>query len=300
MYKQTNTRILVPEFDYEQPASLEAVYSLLEKYGQEARLIAGGTDLLVQMKMEQLSPSVVVSLAGIAELEGVSSKNDGLEIGATTTVMDLSRSEGVSGSYEGLKEACNAFSTVPVMVMGTVGGNICNASPASDLSPALIAFDAKVKLVSAKGERVVDLEAFQTGPGKTALEKGEVVHSVQVPAVEASTGSAFIKVSRVVADISQVSVAVKITHDGENVTDCRIALGAVGPTIVRAKTAEQALIGKKLDAAMLEKVAEAVKGDISPITDVRTTKEYRSQVAGGIAVEALKTAWERARGGAIQ
>jgi CO/xanthine dehydrogenase FAD-binding subunit len=186
------------------------------------------------------------------------------------------------------------------MTMGTVGGNICNASPAADTVPSLIAFGAQVKLVSSSGERVIDLEDFLVGPGQSALAEGEVLHSVLLPAVADQTGSAFIKVGRVVADISQVSVAVKIVRDGDKVADCRIALGSVGPTTVRARGAEQHLIGKTLDLATLEEAVRILEKEIKPITDVRTTEDYRRQVAGGITAEALKKSWERTQGGAIQ
>ncbi len=298
MYKQTNTRILVSEFDYEQPDSLKNVYSLLAEHGNEAKLIAGGTDVLVQMKIERLSPSVLVSLAGISELKGITGSKE-LTIGATTTIKQLARNEVVGSNFEALKEACKAFSTVSVMTMGTVGGNVCNASPAADTVPSLIAFGAQVKLVSSSGERVIDLENFLVGPGKSALAEGEVLHSVLLPTVADQTGSAFIKVGRVVADISQVSVAVKIVRDGDKISDCRIALGSVGPTTVRALAAEQHLIGKKLDSATIEEAARIVEEEIKPITDVRTTEDYRRQVAGGNTAEALKKSWERAMGGAI-
>jgi carbon-monoxide dehydrogenase medium subunit len=242
---------------------------------------------------------VLVSLADVSELEGINGSDD-LDVGANTTILDLSRNEIVGCRFEALKEACNAFSTVPVMAMGTVGGNLCNASPAGDSAPALIAFGAQVKLVSSRGERVLDLEAFQVGPGKTALEEGEIMHSVKLPATASNTGSAFIKVSRVVADISQVSIAVKIVRDGDKVADCRIALGSVAPTTLRARAAEERLIGKKLDLATLEEVARTVADEVRPITDVRATKEYRRTVSGVIAADALKIAWERAGGGAIQ
>ncbi len=299
MYKQTNTRILVPEFAYERPETLDAVFSLLLEHGNEASLIAGGTDVLVQMKIEKIAPSVLVSLAGISELKGISGEKD-LVVGAMTTIKELSRNQIVGSSFEALREACNAFSTVPVMAMGTVGGNLCNASPAADTAPALIAFSAQVKLVSTDGERVIDLQDFLVGPGQTALAVGEVLHSVLLSAPVAQTGSAFVKVGRVVADISQVSVAAKIVRDGDKVADCRIVLGSVGPTTMRAFTAEEYLIGKKFDSVVLEEAARLVKEEVRPITDVRTTEGYRRQVAGGITIEALNKSWERTQGGATQ
>jgi carbon-monoxide dehydrogenase medium subunit len=296
MYTATNTLIVVPEFDYQQPETLADVFALLAEHGDQARLIAGGTDLLVQMKMERVSSTCVISLAGVGELNGITS-GDGLAVGAMTSVRTISLSEPVRKRYAALVEACDAFSTVPIMIMGTIGGNLCNASPAADLAPALLAFDASVTLVSRAGTRVLSLKKFFTGPGSSALGKGEVLHSVQLPEPTVGTGSAFLKVSRVVADIAQACAAVKLVRDGENITDCRIALGAVAPTPVRVPRAEESLTGRKFDPEAVEAAARIVEEDISPITDVRATAAYRRRVSRVIVRDALVSAWHRAREG---
>jgi len=292
MYMATNTHILAAEFDYERPGTLKEALSILARHRGEARLIAGGTDLIVQMKMERHSPSLVISLAGIAELRGITYK-DGLKIGALTTIRDIGRSERVRGQYRALYEACHAFSTVQIMIMSTIGGNLCNASPAADTAPPLLAFDASVNLVSDAGSRDVPLGDFFIGPGKTVLAKTEMVHSIALPRPNAGTGSAFLKVSRVVADISQVCAAVKLVRDGDKIAHCRIALGAVAPKPMCAERAQESLIGAVGSAEAFEYAANIVAQDISPISDVRATEAYRRHAVKVIVRDALTTAWQR-------
>ncbi|MBK8441868.1 MAG: FAD binding domain-containing protein [Rhodobacter sp.] len=186
------------------------------------------------------------------------------------------------------------------MLMGTLGGNICNASPAADTAPALMVFDASAVLKSAKGARKVLLREFFTGPGKTVMQPGEILTAIELPKPVRGTGSAFMKISRVVADISQVCVAVVLVRDGDKITDCRIALGSVGPTPVRMKHAVSALIGQRGTAEAFAAAADIVSKDITPITDVRATEKYRRHVARIIVRDALQKAWLRAAEGAAK
>ncbi|MFQ5565882.1 MAG: FAD binding domain-containing protein [Paracoccaceae bacterium] len=293
MYMATNTHILVPEFDYQRPGNLQELLTLMAEHGDRARLIAGGTDLVVQMKMERVRPSLVISLAGIEKLRGVTLR-DGLNIGAMATIRDVAGSAAVRGKYRALYEACQAFSTVQIMIMGTIGGNLCNASPAADTAPALLAFDARVDLVTDGGCRSVPIGEFFTGPGQTVLARGEVMQSVKLPEPEEGTGSAFLKVSRVVADIAQVCAAVRLVRDGDRVTDCRIALGAVAPTPMRIGRAEECLTGGGGDEGAFERAAGIAADDIRPISDIRATAAYRRHATRVIVRDALTTAWQRA------
>ena len=293
MYMATNTHILVPEFDYRRPGSLSEVLALAAEHGDRARLIAGGTDLIVQMKMERDAPSLVISLAGIEELRGIAS-GDGLTIGAMTTIREIAGSAVVRRQYAALHEACQAFSTVQIMVMGTLGGNLCNASPAADTAPALLVLDARVDLVTGEDGRSVALGDFFTGPGRTVLAGGAVMQSVTLPEPGAGTGSAFLKISRVVADIAQVCAAVRLVRDGDTITDCRIALGSVAPTPLRIGRAEASLTGGNGGLEAFERAAGIAAEEIRPISDVRATAAYRRHAAGVIVRDALTTAWRRA------
>lgn len=295
----TNTHILFAEFDYVRPAALADVCALLAERTDEARLVAGGTDLLVQMKLERRHPALVVSLAEITELQTVVA-TDGLSVGATATIRSISRDARVRTTYRALAEACDAFSTVPIMIMSTLGGNLCNASPAADTAPALLALDANVRLVSSEGERTVPLDEFFLGPGSTVVRPDEVLRSVELPGQSPSTGSAFLKVGRVSADISKVSAAVRLVRDGERIVSCRIALGAVAPTPLRARAAESQLTGELFRPELADEAAALVSDEIAPITDVRSTEEFRRQVGGVIVRDALIRAWSRASGEEIE
>lgn len=293
MYMNTNTRILAPEFGFARPTSLAEAFALMKEHGPGARLLAGGTDLLVQMKMERFSPDLVISLSGVKDLDGITT-GDGLTVGAATTIWTISKSTAVGAQFAALREACNAFSTVSIMFMGTLGGNLCNASPAADTAPALLAHDASVVIKSVRSERRVPLAELFTGPGKTVLKPGEIVTAVTIPQPAAGTGSAFLKISRVVADISQVCAAVSVVRDGAKITACRIALGSVGPTPVRVARAEAALVGSNGTLDAFAAAADIVAADIRPISDVRASESYRRHVARTIVRDALQTAWQRA------
>lgn len=293
----TNTHILFPEFDYHAPTTLYEATELLAQYGDSARIIAGGTDLLVQMKMERRQPAHVISLARVNALQGIALNGD-LTIGATTSIRDLhqyltSKLQPPFASLQSLGEACNGFSTIQIMRMATLGGNLCNASPASDSAPPLLTFDARVTLKSKTFERVMALEHFFIAPGKTALQADELLTHIRIPRPPHQSASAFIKIARVAADISQVCAAVRLTRDGNLIHDARIALGSVAPTPVRAAAAERELIGQTFSAALAEKIGKRAAQEIQPISDIRATRAYRQHIAAVIVRDALLRAWER-------
>jgi carbon-monoxide dehydrogenase medium subunit len=296
MYQPTNTHILVPEFEYERPETLDQVFSLLDEHGATARLIAGGTDLLVQMKLERTAPACLISLDRVEELGGIAD-DDGLVIGATTAIRDLAACEPARRGHAALVEACRSFSTTAISVMGTVGGNLCNASPAADTAPPLLVFDASAIVVSRQGERRLPLEEFFTGPGETALGEGEILRAVHLAEPAPGTASAFLKIARVEADIAKVNAAVALTRDGLQVAQVAIALGAVAPVPMRARRAEAALAGRAFDTAALAEATQLVEEEIASITDVRATAEYRKHASGVIVRDALTIAWRRAGGG---
>jgi CO/xanthine dehydrogenase FAD-binding subunit len=290
----TNTHLLVQEFEYLEPRTIAEATALLAAYGEDARVMAGGTDLLVQLKLERRQPTHLVSLAKIPDLRGISANGDGVDVGATTTIRAVFKSPLINERYTALAEACNWFSTIQIMNMGTLGGNLCNASPAADTAPPLLCFDAQVTLVSASGERTLPLEEFFLGPGKTALRSDEILTCVLMPPASQNTGSAFVKLARVVADISKTCAAVKIVRTGNLIRDCRIALGSVAPTPVRAPRAEAALVGQPFSVELAEHAGQIAADEIKPITDVRSTREYRQEVSGVMVRDALNLAWARA------
>jgi len=291
----TNSHLMLGEFDYVEPSSLDEACDLLAEHAGDARLLAGGTDLLVQMKLERAEARYLIGLRRLRELGRITT-GDGLVLGACATIRRIARSDLVRGRYAALQEACDAFSTMQVMVMGTVGGNVCNASPAADTAPALLAFDGRARLRGRRGERWVPLDEFFVAPGRTVLRGDELLESLHLAPLTADTGSAFLKLGRVAADIAKVSVAVRLDRDGDRIQDCRIALGAVAPTPMRTRNAERVLAGQAPRAALVKEAARAAAEEIRPITDVRSSAAYRRHVAGVLVEDAVARAWVRAGG----
>ncbi len=290
--EMTNSHILINHFDYCEPGSVQEAVALLSQYGNRAKILSGGTDLLVQMKMERVAPQAVISIGRIPGLDNIVVQDGHLHIGARATIKAIERDPQVQSHYQALAEACNSFSTTQVQTMGTVGGNLGNGSPASDSAPALIVLGAHVEIAGPDGKRRLPLEQFFLGPGKTALHSGELITDIILPRPQA--GSAFLKISRVAADIAKASAAVLIVRAGDRIADCRMAFGSVAPTPVRARQAEQMLIGQVWRKDLIERAAGCAAEEITPIDDVRSTAEYRRAAVRAITCDALHLAWQRA------
>ncbi len=289
-----NTLILPDAFDYFEPQTFEEALQYLNDHKGEVKVIAGGTDLLVQMKTGRLSPPLyLLNISKISSLRYMIEQG-GLRIGPLTTFRDLRVSPFIQKRYTALFEAAKAVSTAQIQTMGTLGGNLCNGSPAADSAPPLLVFQAKVKVMNHQQERKLPLEDFFVGPGKTALNESEILVEIEVGRWEERTGSAFKKLGRVTADLSKVSIAVAIVQQDGICKDCRIALGAVAPIPFRARKSEEIMIGKRWDQKLIEKVSAEVSNEISPIDDIRSTAWYRKEVAKVMAREAIQIAWNRA------
>lgn len=287
MYMNTNTRILAPEFGFARPASLAEAFALMKEHGPGARLLAGGTDLLVQMKMERFSPDLVISLSGVKDLDGITT-GDGLTIGAATTIWTISKSTAVGAQFAALREACNAFSTVSIMFMGTLGGNLCNASPAADGVPALLTLDAVVELASARGTRRLPLADFLTGPRQTARAADEVLLALHLPAPALTGRSAFLKLgARAHLVISIAMVAVRCVTVGGIVTEMAASVGACGPVATRLPWVEAALTGAPVAGLSGRIRPEDVASHLSPIDDVRASAAYRTEAATELLCRAV-------------
>lgn len=288
-----NTRVLVNDFQYHVPASLDEALGFLDRYGEDAEVLAGGTDLVVQMKLGRRSPKFVVDISKLEELKHLEA-GEKIRIGAGRRYMDVLAFLKDLGRYHGLAEAIDSIGKLQVLSVATVGGNLGNGSPAADTPPPLITYDASVRVMSTHTERIIPLREFHTGPGATVLAPNEIVIDVEFDAFPDGRASAFQKLTRVASDISKVTCAVAVQRDGETCTHCRIALGAVGPTPLRARTAEAALEGLAIDAAAVDECARLVVEDISPIDDIRCSEMYRREAAGVLFKDAFETAWERA------
>ena len=294
MNEMTNSHILVQEFEYLEPTSVREAIALLSQYGDRARVLAGGTDLIVQMKMGRLAPECLITIRKIRGLDAIVPRGDELYIGACTPIRVIRDNPQVRAHNLALAEACAAFGSTQIQMMGTIGGNLCNGSPAADSAPALIAFGAEAVINGPDGERRLPLDEFFLGPGKTALRKGELLVAVVLRRPQPRTGSAFQKVSRVAADIAKVNAGVMLVREGDRVVDCRLAFGSVAPTPMRVSKAETLLVGRVFSADLVAEAAKIASEEVAPIDDVRSTAWYRREIVRILAQDGLHKAWERA------
>ncbi len=290
-----NSHILTHEFEYVEPHTIEEAVSCMTAYPGKAQVMAGGTDLLVRMKMGKAHPEVIVGLSKIPALRYLI-HDQGLHIGTLTTFREIERNELIQRRYTALFEAARAVTSIQIKTMGTLGGNLCHGSPAADSAPPLIAFGADVKLIGGDGTtgRVVPLENFFLGPRQTVLTQQELMVEIEIPEPRANTGSAFLKLGRVSADLAKVNVAVVIERDHLFCRDCKIVMGSVAGTPLRAKGAETILRGKRLEKDLVEEASLRVSEEIKPIDDLRSTARYRKEVSKILVRDAIHIAWERA------
>jgi carbon-monoxide dehydrogenase medium subunit len=267
-------------FNYLEPATIEEAVSLLGKYDGKAKVVAGGTDLLVQIRDKLISPEYVVDIGYISGLDSIDyDETQGLRIGALTTIRAIEKSNKICQVYPAISQAAGLLGSVAIRNVATIGGNLCNAAPSADTAPALIGLSAKGKVVGPAGEKLVPLEEFFTGPGCIVCEPGELLVEVQVPVPPPGTKGVYLKHGRSAIDLATVGVAVIMTLEpGVVCRDVKIVLGAVAPTPMRAKKAEEILRGKKVEPVLIEKSAQVAADEARPITDVRASAEYRKEM----------------------
>jgi carbon-monoxide dehydrogenase medium subunit len=282
---------------YEAPRSLDQAVALLAGEHGEARVLAGGTDLLVQMKTDIIDPVLIVDIKGIAETRQIKEEAGGFRVGAAVTGAELKEHAKLKALWPGVVEAANLIGSTQVQGRATMGGNLCNGSPAADSVPALIAAGARASIVGPKGRRELAVEDVMLAPRKLALEKGEIVASFLLPARAERSGDAYLRfIPRTEMDIAVVGCGVCLTLDAKGVcTAARVSLGAVAARPLLVAEAASALIGTKVDDSALQKLDAAAQAACRPIDDKRGTKEYRVKVAGVLARRATQIALERAR-----
>jgi carbon-monoxide dehydrogenase medium subunit len=284
---------------YEAPNSLDQAVALLANATGDARVLAGGTDLLVQIRTDILDPVLVVDIKGIAETRQIKEEAGGFRIGAAVTGAELKEHSKLKAVWPGVVEAANLIGSTQVQGRATMGGNLCNGSPAADCVPALIAAGAKATIVGPKGRRDAPVEDVMLAPRKLSLNKGEIIASFLMPPKPARTGDAYLRfIPRTEMDIAVVGAGVCLTLDaGGTCTAARLSLGAVAARPLLVAPGAAALVGSKVDKAALEKLAAAASAACKPIDDKRGTIEYRIKVAGVLARRAAEIALERARKG---
>ena len=293
--QMTNSHILVQDFDFYEPVSVEEAILLLDKYNDRARVLAGGTDLFVMMKVERISPDVIISLNKIPGLNQIQiNKNGDISIGALTTILALRDHPYLKRHYEALSKACHTFSALQVETMGTVGGNICNGSPAADSVPALLVLGAVAEIQGPQGSRSLPLDEFFVSPGITALKRGEILVSITLPKLPEKMVSDYVKVARIAADLAKACLGISLIRNGNKIVECRVAAGSVAPTPRRLLRVEEVLAGQTYSNELVKEAGKLAGEEISPISDARSSGWYRRQVIDVMLRDLLERAWQTA------
>ena len=285
-------------FDLNLPRSVDECLKILTERGGDAKLVAGGTDLLPQLKNGLLKPACVVDLSGLAALRTVQNANgDGLRLGSSVTARAVELDPHIRSTYPALAESGALVGSVQVRNLATVGGNLCNAAPSADMAPPLLALDAEAVIIGPKGQRRVPLASFFLGVRKTVLAVDELLLELIVPAPGPNSGGQYLRhTPRRELDIAVVGVASQLTVSAGVCQKARIALASVAPTPVRATAAEAALVGQSVTPALIERAATLAVDAARPISDQRGSADFRRHLVRVLTHRTLTTALERARG----
>ncbi|MCE2487128.1 MAG: xanthine dehydrogenase family protein subunit M [Desulfurellaceae bacterium] len=286
------------EFDFAAPDSLQQAVELLGRADGEAHALAGGTDLIPQIKENRRRPSLVVDIKKIPELNVLSYDAAGLRIGAAVSCTRIAEFDAVKQHYPALAEACALVGSYQIQNRAALGGNICNAAPSADAVPPVLSYAGRLLLAGPNGQRELAAETFFTGPGQTVLARGEVLVAIQLPPPPANSGAAYLRfIPREEMDIAVAGVGsfVQLSADGQRCQQARISLASVAPTPVRADEAEAFVAGKPLDAATIAEAGELAARAARPISDVRGSAAYRRELVKVLTRRTLQTALDRAR-----
>lgn len=284
-----------PKFEYIAAQTLEEASNLALELGDKCKIMAGGTDILVAMRDRKLLPEQIVDIKRVPNLNEIEiTENGALKIGALAKLQDIAMNEGVKANFKAVADAAHYVASTQVRSKGTMAGNVVNASPSADTPPILLALNAEMKTFNAKtGERTIPMNEFYTGFRKTALNPGDIVTGFEIPALGAGEGAAYYKHSvRKAMDLAIVGVAAWVKMDGNVITDCRITLGAVDITVIRAYEAENILKGKEFSEELLKEASVAAMECCHPISDVRASAEYRQDMIRVFTKRAVKSAME--------
>jgi carbon-monoxide dehydrogenase medium subunit len=285
------------DIQYVAPTSVSDAVAALAQANGKGRVLAGGTDLLVQMGAGMVKPGTIVDIKNIPDTRSISRDGDGFRIGAAVSGAEINENAELKAAWPGVCEAVDLIGSTQIQGRATAAGNLCNASPAADSVPAMVAAGAVCTVAGPNGTREVAAEDVPTGPGRTSLAAGEFIVDIKLPARPVHSGDAYLRmIPRTEMDIAIVGAGVNLTLDDNGTcTAARVALGAVAPTVVLVQAAADALIGTKVDDAALDAMAAACSAACKPIDDKRGTIAYRTKVAGVMAKRAAGIALERAR-----
>ena len=283
---------------YEAPDSIDGAISLLANADIPAKILAGGTDLIIQTNRSTEESRLLVDVKKIAGMLDANLSADGLDLGPSMSCAEFTSRKDIQKVFPGLVEAAYLIGSTQVQGRASIGGNLCNSSPAADTIPALLVNGAQCVIVGPSGERTVAVEDFMTGVGQNCMVKGELLKMIHLPAPAAKTSDAYLRfIPRTEMDIAVAGAGVSVTVDDSGIcTAARVAIGAVSPTALLVSEAADALIGTMLDEDALQAAATAASDASSPITDRRGTAEYRKQIVGVLVKRAAKIAATRAKG----
>jgi len=280
---------------YHSPTSFGEAISIANAASGITRFLAGGTDVLVQLRADIVTPDTIIDLKKIDGVSDISREDGGWRIGVAVTGAEMSEHPDLKGEWPGLVEAMDLIGSTQVQGRATLVGNLCNGSPAADSVPAMVAAGVSVSVTNAAGTRKIAVLDMLVGPGQTCLEKGDVVTAVHVPACGSNGGDAYLRfIPRTEMDIAVVGCGINLRRDGDVITQARVSLGAVAPTVLLVEEAAKVLIGSTLDDATLDALAEAASAACNPITDKRGTIVFRTHVAGVLAKRVARIAYDRA------
>jgi len=283
----------LPRFEYVQPKTIDEALSLLAKHKGEAKLIAGGTDFLPKMKRREIkAPKHVIDLKGLPDLDHIKyDEKDGLAIGALATIHAVEASPIIQQKFSVLAQAASSMASTQVRNRGTVAGNICNAVPSADSVPALLTLEARLTLISKEDERIVSIENFFTGPNETVLTDTELLAEIHIPPLPPNSRGVYLKLTpRRSMDLAIVGVAVVVVPEDGVCKDIRIALGAVAPTPIRAKRAEDTIRGQQFTEALIERSAKTAAEESCCIDDHRASAQYRMEMVKTLVRRAINQA----------
>jgi len=284
------------DFHYHKATTVQEALHFLSQYGEEGKIIAGGQSLLILMRQGLVAPEHVIDIKGVRELDYIRfDEKEGLFIGATTTHRSIEKSPLLKEKYEVLVQMERKLATIQTRNWGTIGGNLCHADPAGDPAPVLIALGANLKLGKEGGERKVSLEEFSVDYYETVLEEDEMLLEIQVPIPPARTATVYEKFTIIDSDMAIVSVAASITAgDDGSCKGARVVLGGAAPVPMRARKAEELLVGEKLKDELLEEVGRAAAEESEPISDIHASEEYKRELVRVLTKRMVRRAWERA------
>ena len=288
-------------FEFVSPSSIDEAVKTLASNGDNVRILAGGTDMLVQMRAGRRTAPLVVDIKGIPELNVVSyDASKGLTLGAAVPCYKIYQDETLSAAYPGLMDSATLIGGIQIQGRASIGGNICNAAPSGDAIPAVIALGGICNVAGPNGTREIPVEDFCTAPGRNALENGELLVSISFPAPQANSGANYLRfIPRNEMDIAVAGVGSSVVLDGsgQNFVSARIALASVAPTPVFAKEAGDSLAGKAVSEESIQQASELAQAAAKPISDMRGTVRQRTHLIGVLTRRTLNNAIERARGG---